>query len=508
MRTLTLTALVLLLSAAPLFAPPLYAQSDAEWERAIQNYKDDMKKKSIKFKIRAIEGLPTTDGRVIDFIIKKEKLLSKKDYMLRNKAARQLGKIRSGDLRKKMLAYAEDRDKRVREGILTALWWNRDPKLDPPVILKGLKDSAWEVRRMACWAAGRQRVREAVDPMIDMIHEVGRDGRVKSKGETNPRVMSVLLFNLEEITGKNFFTDVQGWKLYWEVARDKELPQVHRFDVGQFGDVKLETNDTFARRGMGPLIIALPATQQRTTYYMPYFNQWLFVKWLFINLPPITSFPDVQYNSKGDPIYPVDILVDAFEDTRKQRNQEKISILAQGFSCWVAAKYAQKYPDRVSGLILLNPYASQDTYSKRINEAKRSGNPDDEFWAKASSYEIKPTTPAEGEQYSWFVHSTYVKDKSDIELGILREYWRDPNATGIAIPEFDIRGEEKSRTPVLMFFSRKNNKLTGYDDINKLKRYYPRNITVKLKKSARLPFMEEPATFEEALRAFVDKYLQ
>jgi pimeloyl-ACP methyl ester carboxylesterase len=503
MRTLSLTALVLLLAT-----PTLFAQGDAEWERAVQNYKDDMKKKSIKFKIRAIEGLPTNDGRTIDFIIKKEKLLSKKDYMLRNKAAKQLGKIRSGDIRKKMLAYAEDRDKRVREGILTALWWNRDPKLDPPVILKALKDPAWEVRRMACWAAGRQRVREAVDPMVAMIHQVGRDGRIVQKGETNPRVMSVLLFNLEEITGKNFFSDVEQWKQYWEVNRDKELPPVHRFDVGQFGDVKLETNDTFARRGSGPLVLALPSTQQRTTYYMPYFNQWLFVKWLFINLPPITSFPDVQYNDHGDPIYPVDILVDAFEETRKKQNQEKIAILAQGFTCWVAAKYAQKYPDRVSGLILLNPYASSETYSKRIDEAKRSGHPDDEFWAKVSSYEIKAKTRAEGEQYGWFVHSTYVKDTSDIELGILREIWRDPNGSGIAIPEFDIRGEEKSRTPVMMFFSQKNNKLTGYDDINKLKRYYPKNITVKLKKSSRLPFMEEPAKFEEALRVFVDKYLQ
>ena len=107
-----------------------------------------MKKKSIKFKIRAIEGLPTNDARTIDFLIKKEKILSKGDYKLRNTAAIQLSKIRSADIRKKMLAYAEDRDKRVREGVITALCHNRDPKLDPPVIMKALKDPAWEVRRM------------------------------------------------------------------------------------------------------------------------------------------------------------------------------------------------------------------------------------------------------------------------------------------------------------------------------------------------------------------------
>jgi hypothetical protein len=159
-------------------------------------------------------------------------------------------------------------------------------------------------------------------------------------------------------------------------------------------------------------------------------------------------------------------------------------------------------------MILMNPYASNETYGKRIDEAMRSGNPDDEFWAKVSSYQLKSKTQAEGEVYQWFVSSTFVKDQSDIELGLLQELWRDPQSRSIEIPPFDIRGENTSRTPVLMFFSQKNNKLTGYDDINRLKRFYPKNVTVKLRKSARLPFMEEPQTFEKALRAFVDRYLQ
>ncbi|MEM8885728.1 MAG: HEAT repeat domain-containing protein [Planctomycetota bacterium] len=275
-------------------ASPVLAQSDADWKRSVQNFKDDYKKKSIKFKNRAIEGLPTNDARTVSFIIDKEKLLSSKDWMIRFKAAQRLARIRTPEIRKKMLTYAEHRDKRVREGVFAALCFGRDPQLDPPVILKGLQDPAWEVRRMACWAAGKQRVREAVDPMIAMIHQVGRDGRTIQEGETSPRVRNVLLFNLEEITGKNFFSDVEQWKQYWERNRDKELPPVKRFDVGQFGDVKLNFNDTFARRGSGPLVIALPLTNKLSTYYMPYFNQYLFVKWLFINLPPVTGFPDVQ----------------------------------------------------------------------------------------------------------------------------------------------------------------------------------------------------------------------
>jgi len=507
MQKFLLRCLTLAIVAAPL-ASPVWAQSDSEWEKAVQDFKDDFKKKSIKFKRRAILGLPTNDARTIEFVINKEKLFNSKDWYIRFTAAERLSKIKTPDLRKKLLAYAGHRDKRVRECVIAALAINRDPKLDPPVIVNALQDSTWEVRRAACWAAGQQRVREAVEPMIGMIHEVGRDGRVIQEGETNVRVHGVLLYNLEEITGKYFHTDVQGWKQYWERNKDRELPPVKRFDVGNFGDVELKFNDTFARRGSGPLVIVLPQPQKQCTYYMPYFAQWQFCKWLYINLPPVTSFPDVKYNDHNDPIYPVDLLVDAFEEARKKYNVEKCAVLAQGFSCWVAAKYAQKYPDRVSGLMLLNPYASNDTYGKRIDEAKRSGNPDDEFWAKVSSYEIKMATRGESEVYGYFTSSATIQNKSDVELGMLRRVWRDPSATSIAIPPFDIRGENTSKTPALMFFARKNNKLTGYDDIKRLKRFFPRNITVKLKKSARLPFMEEPAKFEEAMRLFVDKYLQ
>ena len=160
--------------------------------------------------------------------------------------------------------------------------------------------------------------------MIGMIHQVGRDGRVIQSGETNPRVMNVLLFNLESITGRNFFEDVEQWKQYWEVNRDRELPEVNRFDVEEAGDVKLSLNNTFARRGSGPLVLVLPMTLTTTEYYMPYFGQLNFIKPLFINLPPITSFPDVaDTTSTAMPIYPVDILVDAFEEIRKKYNVEQ-----------------------------------------------------------------------------------------------------------------------------------------------------------------------------------------
>ena len=88
------TNLLYCLTLAVLCAPAL-AQSDSQWEKASQDFKDDFKKKSIKFKRRAIKGLPTNDGRTIEFIIDKEKLLNSKGWYIRFTAAERLANPRT-----------------------------------------------------------------------------------------------------------------------------------------------------------------------------------------------------------------------------------------------------------------------------------------------------------------------------------------------------------------------------------------------------------------------------
>ena len=94
--------------------------SDAQWKEKVNAFKDDFKKKSIKFKKRAIEVLPVNDERTIEFIVNKQKLLAHKDWWIRTTAAERLGKIKIPELRKKLLKYATHSDKRIREAVLAA----------------------------------------------------------------------------------------------------------------------------------------------------------------------------------------------------------------------------------------------------------------------------------------------------------------------------------------------------------------------------------------------------
>jgi pimeloyl-ACP methyl ester carboxylesterase len=504
MRSILVGLLVLAVAVRATHAQEKGA-SDSRWKEKLQDYKDDIKKKSVKFKKRAIEALPADDERTIKFIIEEEKLLSSKDWWIRITAAEQLSKIRDPDLRAKLLTYAKNSDAKIREGIMAALAISSD-RLDPPAILDALMDSAWQVRRMACWAAGQQRVKEAVEPMIEML--AAPEGN--KKGEIHPRVSGVLLYNLEDITGKTEFgTDVSQWRAYWERNKDKTLPRVKRFDQATFGEVKnIQFNDTFARRGAGPLMLIMPLVGHTTLYYMPYFNQWSFFRPVYINLPPMSSFPDVK-RDQGDVIYPVDLLVDALEEMRKKYGVEQMVLLGHGFSTWIAAKYAQKFPDRVQGVVLLDPYATHETYTKANDAALRSGDPDAEFWGKVNRREIKTASPLESEQYGyvWCTYYLDPKNRDDIEMGILNRVWHDPDGETIVIPQFDIRGDDTSRTPALIYMPHKDNELMACDDISRLQRFYPKNVFVKgsVYKFAFMPFMEAPEAFEQGLRAFIDK---
>lgn len=503
-KPVRLVPVVLVLLAASLRAGE---PTEAAWQDAVRAFEEDYGRRSIKFKVRAIDSLPTGDVRTVPFLIEKKALLQHDDWRIRAAAAERLGKIEVPDLRARMRAYAEHPDKRVREGILLALGLSRG-RLDGPVILNALADESWEVRRMACFAAGRQRLREAVAPMIDRIHAVDPQGRVLQEGETHPRVHSVLLFNLREITGRYFHTDVERWRAFWQRHRTDLLTPLERFGKQTAGDVTFEVDDTLARAGAGPLVVALPATRRSAVYYQPYLNRWMFVRWLFVNPPPPGSVPSVAYSANGAPIYPVNGIVEALEALRRERGIEEMALLAHGFSTWVAAAYARRHPHRVTGLILLNPYANNDIHRRRIADAKRSGDPDAEYWAKVNSDEQRISCRYQKEQYDHFVRSAWLRDPGDLEIAVLCRLWLRPKATRFVVPEFDMCARGSSRTPVLMTFSPEWNPLTGIDNLNRLTRHYPRHVVVKLRKSARLPFMEEPKRFGRALRVFVDKYLR
>jgi hypothetical protein len=85
--------------------------------------------------------------------------------------------------------------------------------------------------------------------------------------------------------------------------------------------------------------------------------------------------------------------------------------------------------------------------------------------------------------------------------------WHDPDGETIVIPQFDIRGDDTSRTPALIYMPHKDNELMACDDISRLQRFYPKNVFVKgsVYKFAFMPFMEAPEAFEQGLRAFIDK---
>src|SRR5205085_10256528 len=111
----------------------------------------------------------------------------------------------------------------------------------------------------------------------------------------------------------------------------------------------------------------------------------------YIDLPGTSAFKDLKPGVTGAPEYPIDKLVDAFDELRKVKKQERIAILAHGMAGWVAMRYATKYPKNVSHLILVSTWTSGKAWADGRQRAelagKQAGDIEAEHYAASCLFE-------------------------------------------------------------------------------------------------------------------------
>src|SRR6185295_4182832 len=97
-------------------------------------------------------------------------------------------------------------------------------------------------------------------------------------------------------------------------------------------------------------------------------------KLFYIDLPGIESFTGLTASGAAKvPYYPIDKLVEAFEDLRKATKQERFAIMACGFNSWIATKYANLHPKSVSPLVLICPVSSNKAYRDATSRMESQG---------------------------------------------------------------------------------------------------------------------------------------
>jgi len=432
-------------------------------------------------------------------------------------------------IQKMVKALKEDKDAMVRQGMAMALAKMNDEKFYPH-LYEALKDKSPFVRRIAVHALRVQKKKEAVTALVDAFQK-----------EEDPVVRSFMVESLNQLTQAYQGPDPRAWFVWWEAAKadpeyelgkNDEMAQRKAEELGNklkkrttvsvSGEVTLETEERGKTGAKGVPIIILPPYGSSKEIMTPFLAELEKTNKLFyVELPGQEAFKNLPTvgNTKL-PFFPLDKMVKAFEDLRKETKQERFALMACGLSCWIAMRYATLYPQSVSHLVLISPVSSNKAYGdgydrcKKVGESKR----DIELWHVGLSHRIntdsgethhdqhhreKSIPKPEGEDGSldrkeW---SLFWKDERDSLASILYPIKDSKKQMGFLIPDFKCFSEPRRNIPTIVIAGA-GSLLTSQQDCEAIAKHYGGHFYMYPGSSA-MPFAEESATFNKHMAALL-----
>ena len=462
-------------------------------------------------------------------------ILKTKPWYDRDGAISALAKAFSPEVLDRMVKELDkNKDPAIRQAMAKALAEMNDPKYYEK-IYEALDDKDPTVRRMAAYSLRVRKKPEAVDALIARFQE-----------EEDPVVNNFIENALNDITQAYRGPDPAIWLAWWELAKqdpDYKLGEIDEEakkaaeDLGRklkkgrtvsaIGGVTVDTVERGI--GNGVPILVLPQYGQSKETMIPFLSALeRRHKVIYIELPPITKFEGLTRAGQTDvPFYPIDKLVGAFEDMRKEREQEHFAILACGLNTWIAMRFAEKYPESVAAMLLVAPYSGNRAFGKaserfiRQGEAKkdleltyvgfsRSFNTqtgestlDAKHKEDADRYPVLEGESGCIDRRAWSLHFA---DDRDGVLSMLYPIHHHSVGGRVAIPKFECLQNDKlkKRVPTLVFAGKKSLH-TSVDDCKAVAKHYGGRCLV-YSNTSNMPFIEESRRFNKDVAGFLKKY--
>jgi pimeloyl-ACP methyl ester carboxylesterase len=424
----------------------------------------------------------------------------------------------------------------IREGCILALGLKKNPAYLPR-IKKGLEDPDPAVRRAAGHALANIRKKESINALVARWE--------KESMETNFRECIAYWTSLRKLTGRRFKKDFHTWQEWWLNVRDKykfpeEMTEEEKKKQaeeeakkgkgkGKKGAAEEEGEKettvvrgiplTFKTRGTGIPLLVIHDDTWYDNYFEPYLSSIEKVcKIFYIRLPEVDSFENLKRNIGGMPYYPVDKLVDAFEELRTKFKYRKFAIMAHGFSTLIAQRYLTRHSEKVSHMILMGALSGDEAYGIILNNIEREGNATKDkemtrmaWWhtiidEKKNTKQYEPKSDAEKRALQRKMFSMYFANPQDPEIFSIFDRCKKPlDYPECLSPEFDTYREKKVPVPILILMGAKC-LWTNLKDGERIQKNYPRAELVVFQKSAMMPFIEENAKFTEEIKKFFKKY--
>jgi pimeloyl-ACP methyl ester carboxylesterase len=476
-----------------------------------------------------VTQLDPSDDKSLDLLLKF--VLKTQDWYMREAAVSVLATAFDEGVIAKLVKL-KDKDPILAEGV--AIAFGRSKNIERVGHLTMLIESKkWNVRRAAAIGLRTMKAKEAVDALISCW-----------ENEDKFLVWVQVLESLEKLTRQKNMPTAQDWRDWWSVARDNfefkdktdELSEEEK--SGDLIKTRVRgTNLTLRARGQGLPLLVLPDYGYENDYLQTYLRNLEDTNQiLYMNLPGTADFVEPPLENAPNapkPYYPLERIVDAFDELQKQLVKEgkikgKFAILAHGMSCWIAMTFAERHPKMVRRMILIAASSGQKAASEGISNlvqrGQEIGDLELEHYGKSRNYNGQTGKydyeAAQGEESAAINRKSFTvrfADFRDLEIGRIygpivekktdAGMYRGPKLLrpmgGCFIPPFSLFKLKRVPTPTLVMHGKYAIETSG-DDSNAISRHYGKNAKViTFKRSGQMPFIEENEKFVEGIRRFL-----
>jgi len=413
------------------------------------------------------------------------------------------------------------RQDRVRAGVVRALG-RRARSEDLRIVLKVAEDDdeAPRVRRavVEALAAYGAFEGEAVAALLELW--AGEDGPATRLGVR-------IRLALQGLPGPevDYGLDREAWAAWWAtVAGDWPEGAEPAEEEAERPDDPMRTRV----RGVG-LRYTESGEGERTALVIPdyLFEPGVYKPWfraledelrvIYMELPPVSAFPadELEEFADGVPYYPIDLLVDAFDDLRAEKGVARFVLIAHGFNSLIAMRYLTRHPARVSHAILINPISGGQAWGRVIDGIQREGQAteDPEMSHLARNMLIYPDgshdyeTSSEEEERALRRKAVglYFADGADPAVADVLWPYEEEDTEESVTPDFELSRQAKTNVPILIQAGERN-LWTVPDDPRKFTDHYPQATVEAYPESAMCPFVEDAAAWAGDIAEFLRRH--
>jgi pimeloyl-ACP methyl ester carboxylesterase len=435
------------------------------------------------------------------------RVLRARHWRVRGEGMEALAKVPAGPLRAEMrLNLLTHEDLWVREGIAFAMSIGPVPG-DAEALVGAMDDTEWRVRRTTARALGEIVSKEGVARLVRAAQE-----------EQDLRVLVWVRASLRAIAGTDFGRNAKGWRAWWEAHKDKPQWKRQGDEVKrtEFGGVPLETvtiegeatEDAVRRRAARPDLFVLAPFGWTHDWFRPYLDEASqFVRITYVTLPTVKELTGSPGFGAAIPQYPVDRLSSALDALRRQMGKDRVVILADGVSAWIAEKYALKYPGSTAGLVLVDGWLDSPAYAQALARLARDGSPGERWAAQTLLGEGRRDKDESRTLRRVFLTSSLQEPRDSEAYRLWRVAARDDGFA--VVPDLMFGGRVRVETPTLFTFPDPEvQPMSGgtTEDLDRIRAAFrkPPPVTAVMREGRGFTHVEEPAEFLRVLEGFLD----